>query len=441
MTIGVQPRLRITTAILTSFLLLACGAITLGFPSVDRDKLTITLQRSACYGLCPDYSVTIHGDGRVVFSTGAEAIDAVSTIHRTMSFSRGVLVPGRHEDRIDTAAVDALVQEFREVHFFSLRNEYRAEVTDSPTYVLMIDTGNGRKTVVDYVGESAGMPPAVTQLEDDVDRVARTARWITGGEGLVEALAETGFDFHSAQASELAVNGVRTASDTTLVALVERGAPLDLRLSDFNASAQPADRVGSGLLRDAIRYGKTGLFEALIQRGWRDRLGLPAASRVFAQSGAGCSPAMVDVAIAAGVTVDPPPARQRPMDHADLQPPSLDDARESSALANLAASYLCRDEPTRVATAARLLAHGADPNRRNTEGKTAIFGVENMQLLNLLLDRGADPRVLDVDGNSAVFETWTDAIVLRLLQSGASPVGHYFDGSTLDEQTRRRSML
>jgi ankyrin repeat protein len=142
---------------------------------------------------------------------------------------------------------------------------------------------------------------------------------------------------------------------------------------------------------------------------------------------------MVDAAISAGLAVDPPPARRR-------QSSESDDDHEGSALANLASSYQCDDESTRMAVAERLLAHGADPNRRDALGQTAIFGVENLELLNLLLARGADPRAVDYDGNSAVFESWTDEIVLRLLQAGASPTGRYYDGRTLAEQTRERSM-
>ncbi len=429
--------LRAATTIVALVLLAQCSAGTDNFPVVDRDKLTITLQRSACFGSCPDYSVTIHGDGRVVFSTDGEPTDAVSGLHRSYAFSSGVLVRGRHEDRIDTAAVDALVQEFREAHFFSLRNEYTAEITDNPTYVLTVDTGHGRKAVVDYVGEEVGMPRTVTQLEDEVDRVARTARWVRGAEGLVEALAATGFDFHSGEAVALALNGVENADDSTLVALLDRGAPIEMKLSDLDPSVHSSEHSGSALLRDAIAYGKPALFQALVARGWLERLGVAEASAAFARSAAGCSPVMVDVAVSLGVPIDPPPAQRRAPSESDED---SDDDLEGSALANLATNYLCRDEATRVAVAERLLAHGADPNRRNAQGQTAIFGVESLELLNLLLARGADALVLDYDGNSAVFESWTDAIVLRLLQSGASPIGRYYDGRTLAEQMRERSM-
>lgn len=74
-------------------------------------------------------------------------------------------------------------------------------------------------------------------------------------------------------------------------------------------------------------------------------------------------------------------------------------------------------------------------------GRTAIYGVENLDLLNLLLSHGADATVKDKDGRSMVFGSWTDAIVLRLLEAGASPVGRYdYDNKTLAQQAKDRRM-
>lgn len=281
------------------------------------------------------------------------------------------------------------------------------------------------------------MPVAATQLENEVDLVARTARWVRGAEGLVEALAATGFDFHSREAALLTLNGVEDADDSTLVALIERGAPVEMKILELDPSVDSSEHSGSALLRDAIFYGKPHLFQTLVERGWLDRLGGSDASMAFARGAAGCNAAMVDVAISSGVAIDLPAARRRQSSQSEAVATA---DLEGSALANLSGSYRCADEPTRVSVAQRLLAHGADPNRRDAAGQTAIFGVENLELLNLLLSNGADPRVLDYEGNSAVFGSWTDAIVLRLLQAGASPVGMYYDGRTLDQQARERDM-
>jgi hypothetical protein len=56
--------------------------------------------------------------------------------------------------------------------------EYRESATDNPTYILSISIDGHTKKVVDYIGVSVGMPAVITDLEDAVDTLARTDRWI-----------------------------------------------------------------------------------------------------------------------------------------------------------------------------------------------------------------------------------------------------------------------
>ena len=57
---------------------------------VEKDGVVITLERTACLGSCPNYKVTIQGDGRVQFTTDTAPANA----HRRMSRWNGVLVTG-----------------------------------------------------------------------------------------------------------------------------------------------------------------------------------------------------------------------------------------------------------------------------------------------------------------------------------------------------------
>ena len=146
--------------------------------AIDQSKVAITLERSACFGPCPVYKVTIYGDGRVVFTTATEPVDPVDEVHRRFAQSDGVLLPGTHKDKVSADAVAALIQKFQAARFWSLRAAYRTPVTDSPSYVVTFDTGKSRKTVTDYVGEQSGMPHTVTELEEAIDQVAGTDRWV-----------------------------------------------------------------------------------------------------------------------------------------------------------------------------------------------------------------------------------------------------------------------
>lgn len=322
-----------------------------------------------------------------------------------------------------------LIKQFEAANFWHLESEYRAGVTDNPTQTLTFDTGRQRKTVVDYVGQEVGMPKAVTELELAVDRVAKTDRWVAGSPTLIKWLDRNRFDFRSSQAIELAAAGeLGNAAEETIVALIDRGAPLEQHLGE---TPEP---VGVTIVEASIRRGHAALFRKLAASGWLDRLGKDKAAVVFARDAAGCSPALVDAAGDAGVRID---------QHAPHNPDAYEgDAQGKTALAELATSYVCRDEVARVETAQHLLKRGANPNHRDSLGRTPLYGVENLDLLNVLLSQGADATAKSKDRQSMVFGSWTDAIVLRLLEAGASPVGRYdIDGNkTLVQQAKDRNM-
>lgn len=130
-------------------------------PTLRPDsKIVIELERSMCYGRCPAYIVTVT-NSKVVFAGEAFVKDK-----------------GRHEANVDPAAVRTLAQKFIDADFYSMNEKYAALVTDNPTYTLSISIDGRTKKVVDYVGTWVGMPAIIRELEDDVDQLAGTERWI-----------------------------------------------------------------------------------------------------------------------------------------------------------------------------------------------------------------------------------------------------------------------
>lgn len=127
----------------------------------DWSTLEITLERGVCFGACPDYTVTIHGDGRVVFEG-----------------RRFVAKTGRHEATISRDAVRSLLAKFRRADFFTLRDDYHAQVTDLPSYRVTLAYDGRRKSVSDYGGGMMGMPASVTELENAIDETANTRQWV-----------------------------------------------------------------------------------------------------------------------------------------------------------------------------------------------------------------------------------------------------------------------
>jgi Domain of unknown function (DUF6438) len=134
------------------------------FPAVRNfATLAITLERTPCYGMCPAYRVTIHGDGQVVYTGGICAA-----------------VRGERRARIVPAAVAALVGAFHQADFFSLRDRYFPNIVDAPTRIVTIAFDGRFKTVSETAGMGAGMPYAVLDLERRIDATAGTAKWAYG---------------------------------------------------------------------------------------------------------------------------------------------------------------------------------------------------------------------------------------------------------------------
>ena len=121
----------------------------------------IRLARGACFGFCPVYNVTITGEGAVRYEGQAH-----------------VAVVGVRTATIQPADVARLVARFDEVGFDRLQDAYRGQATDLPTFTVSITRDGHTKTVVDYGGVSAGLPRAVRDLENEIDRVAGTSQWV-----------------------------------------------------------------------------------------------------------------------------------------------------------------------------------------------------------------------------------------------------------------------
>lgn len=125
----------------------------------DSD-IKITLQRTGCLGLCPVYTVSLGLDG----------------IHFNGRFY--VASIGDETAHIDPDRVRALAEKFIAADFYSMAKSYRAAWTDSPTYILTLTIDGRTKSIEDYEGPSVGMPAVITELEDEVDKMAQSERWI-----------------------------------------------------------------------------------------------------------------------------------------------------------------------------------------------------------------------------------------------------------------------
>jgi len=124
-------------------------------------KILIKLKRDICYGSCPIYSVTICKNADVIY----DGEDYVAT--------KGIV-----KSHIDQDKIDELVERFKRANYQTLKDDYlNATITDQPTYYLSIMIDDKEKNISHNVGDPT-TPKVVSDLEDLVDNIADTNRWI-----------------------------------------------------------------------------------------------------------------------------------------------------------------------------------------------------------------------------------------------------------------------
>lgn len=125
----------------------------------DTSSVLITMERTPCFGSCPSYSLTIHGNGTVRYEGFAF-----------------VAVTGVRTDKITEEKIRELVKEFYRIGYFSLQDRYEDPSTDLPSTTTSIAVAGMKKSVYRY----GFGPENLVQLENKIDEIARTERWIEG---------------------------------------------------------------------------------------------------------------------------------------------------------------------------------------------------------------------------------------------------------------------
>ena len=131
------------------------------FPeSPPGQPLVAALQRSQCLGACPVYSVRVYADG--------------SVIYRGDTFVR---VRGGRKARLTGAEMQALHAAFRDARFLEIPYRCGQVATDAPTARLYYTDGRKARLISNYHG-CKGAPVRVAELENEVDRIVGTDRWV-----------------------------------------------------------------------------------------------------------------------------------------------------------------------------------------------------------------------------------------------------------------------
>jgi len=127
------------------------------------DDIIITLERTICCGRCPVYKLTIFGDGLVAYN-GLEF----------------VAVTGRHSVNVSKDKIRQLIAAFKKAKFFSLNNHYVEFMGTEDPFAITSLTINGKKKRVRHFLGDYNAPRQLKILEDEIDEIVCSDRWVQG---------------------------------------------------------------------------------------------------------------------------------------------------------------------------------------------------------------------------------------------------------------------
>ncbi len=132
----------------------------------DVEDVVITLERTMCLGECPVYSLTIYGNGLVMYK-GEKYVGVV----------------GQKTTTLSQRQVEQLVEAFYRTNYFSLKDSYEYKemadgvtltVTDLPWTYTSIEVDGTYKRVENYFGG----PDKLAELENLIDEVVNSQQWL-----------------------------------------------------------------------------------------------------------------------------------------------------------------------------------------------------------------------------------------------------------------------
>ncbi len=122
-----------------------------------RAITTIRLSRGACFGTCPMYQVALGADGEATWN-GERFVD------------RG----GQYRGAANANEVARLFAFVERAGFFDWDDEYVSNVTDTPDYILTVESDRGTKSVRQNASEE---PPDFWVIAALVDGLAERIDW------------------------------------------------------------------------------------------------------------------------------------------------------------------------------------------------------------------------------------------------------------------------
>ena len=374
-------------------------------PVVSLQAVMIGLQRSGCFGPCPAYKVELYGDGHAVFE-GQGDVDVL----------------GKHSYSIDPEVVAKLVDSMRTKKLWSLRDSYRAAVTDNSTYTVTLRLGDQVHVIEDYLGRMVGMPAAVTAFEDAIDAAAGSNGWINLSLAAVNDLWAEGFEFSSKEGGMLLGRAAANpkSDDDALVKLIGLGVSTDTVALDGRGGERRIPLIDA-----ALESGHEKLAAALIERGTLQTRGTADQAekdRAFHAAIAGGKLSLVQT------IWDTSGSSHPALTFPDRGRENMYSERESPVTLLLTRPFDRKQAWQGREIAQWLAEKGCDLSAHGADGRTLLHiaaQAGDAQFVRYLLEQGVDPSTPGEFDLPAVGSAQDEEVAMLLLQAGSGVSARY----------------
>jgi len=129
----------------------------------DLDSVVVELSRGPCYGRCPAYTITVHGNGTVEYVG--------------KMFARR----DRETGAVSGEALARIMQRLEEAHFFTLEDRAFTWCFDAPSVSVTVSFDGTSKRVVSDAGCTGapwGVQARFVKAADGVDEIVGSERWV-----------------------------------------------------------------------------------------------------------------------------------------------------------------------------------------------------------------------------------------------------------------------
>jgi hypothetical protein len=130
----------------------------------NMESLVVQLSRGPCFGSCPSYSITIHGNGSVEYAGG-----------------RHVRVPGTKTAAISREQVIEVLRSLDRIYFSNLEDRAFSWCFDTSSVSVSVSVDGKTKRVVSdswCTGAKSGLQAQFVKSATEIDEIVGSERWV-----------------------------------------------------------------------------------------------------------------------------------------------------------------------------------------------------------------------------------------------------------------------